>query len=81
MDEGEITTTPAGMVTLCAAAMVTPLRGPTIATTPSTFTSLLAASTPICSLVPSSRCAPTSKLPPRTPPCELMSSIARIVAF
>ena len=56
VDAGETSTTPFGMVTDSATANVTPDDSePTMASTPSTFTSALAASVAICGLVPLSR--------------------------
>ena len=53
--EGEISTTPPGMVTLSAAPMASPVQnGPTSATTWSVLTSLSAAAAPVVALQPPS---------------------------
>ena len=80
-DAGEMCSTPPGIVTDSAIAIVTPEEtAPNTILTPSTFTSPLAASVPTCSLVPLSRCRAEIS-PPLTPPASFTSSNARSIAF
>src|SRR3546814_6886979 len=72
--EGEIITTPAGMLTVLAAARVSPeQKGPTMATTCSTFTTLAAASVPPCWLQAESPTTATSFLRSEEHQSELQS--------
>ena len=77
--ESEIEATPAGIVTDCTIAFVSPEHdAPMMPTTWSTFTTLLPASTPAFGSHCPSAAISTILRPSSSPPCALMCSAARL---